>query len=101
MRILVTLMLMAAFVTMTVSATRADISMKSCTSQLRAQEVCYAAAVLVVSKDGPKKGGACCELVLTRDSALNPPQAQIHRFAGDLAPRPGLVVAVPRPPPRG
>lgn len=100
MRIFATLMLMVTFVAMTVSVASADLSMKSCSSQLRADDMCYAVALPVPSAESPRKGGVCCDFFLIATSALIVPQAQVDRFfTAQILPS-GLVVPAPFRPPR-
>ena len=101
MRVFATLMLMVMFVTMTVSVASADLSMKSCTSQMRANDMCYATALPAHASEGPRKGGVCCDFFLTASPKLIAPQAQVHRFYTPQILRSGLVVPTPFRPPRG
>lgn len=100
MRIFVTLMMMVMFVTMTVSVASADLSVKSCSSQIRADDMCYATALPVTSSEGARKGGVCCDFFLTAATLPVGPQAQVHRFFTIQTLRSGLVVPAPFRPPR-
>lgn len=74
MRLLATLMLMVALVTMTVQTASADISRPPCPSQMRADNMCYATALPAGAVEGAKKaGGVCCDLfpaMMTADEGL-------------------------------
>ncbi len=63
MKLLATLMLMVALVTMTVQTAGADITRPPCPSQMRLDNMCYASAVPMVAAESAKKGGGiCCDL---------------------------------------
>lgn len=76
MRMLATLMLMVAIVTMTVSTASADFTRPPCPSQMRADNMCYATAVpVLVAETGKKGGGVCCDLfpAMMQFDASSPP----------------------------
>lgn len=101
MKLFVSLMLMVAFVAMTVSTASADMSIKTCSSQLRADDMCYAAALPAAPTDGPQKGGACCDLVLQTALSLTRPLAVLpHSFPASRSIASGRETALPWRPPR-
>lgn len=63
MKLLATMMLMVALVTMTVQTASADFQRPPCPSQMRVENMCYAAAVPAAAAESAKKGGGiCCDL---------------------------------------
>lgn len=63
MKLLATLMLMVALVTMTVQTASADFRRPPCPSQMRADNMCYATAVPAATVESARKGGGiCCDL---------------------------------------
>ncbi|MBC9246489.1 hypothetical protein H4P12_07135 [Paracoccus sp. 11-3] len=85
---------------MTFSVARADLTMTSCSSQMQADDMCYATALPAAQSDGARKGGVCCEFLLNTTPVLIGPKAQIHRFMTRQAVHTGLVVPAPFRPPR-
>lgn len=102
MRVLATLMLMISLVAMTMQTAAAQISQPSCTAQLRADPMCYPAALTPAQVEPAKKQGMCCDLL---PAAMPTP----HAGAGGITPHPakaGLHVLSfppfpPWRPPRG
>lgn len=69
MRTLVTFLLMISLLSMTVATASAGPSAPSCSSQLRADDMCYAAALPTASAEKGKAGGICCEMFPPADGA--------------------------------
>ena len=99
MKSAVTLMLILAFTGMTILVAGGGLSGKSCSSQFRVAQMCYAATLPAASVQEVKKAPACCDLILSREIFPTAPHAESRALAMSHPRRDGVTVAVPLRPP--
>ncbi|MBK4218042.1 hypothetical protein JJJ17_19105 [Paracoccus caeni] len=102
MRLTLILMMMVAFVTMTVSTAGQSFAGSTCSSQLQVADMCYAVAVPAAQADPAQKAGSSCiDLTLPQNAvvpievAARPLSFAIQRISSAVS-----QPLVPLPPPR-
>lgn len=101
MRVLATILLMVSLLAMSVTVAGADLSRPACASQLRADDVCYAAGLPGGPAEKVAKPGLCLTCLVPLDEPVIPQrQGGAIRSGLDPAAWPDARRAVPWRPPR-
>lgn len=102
MRFLATFLLMMSLLAMSVTVAGADITRPPCSAQIRADNLCYAAALPGSKAETVKKPGACFVCLLPVQDATGPQQPESRLHPAFAAPSPTAIRwTVPWRPPRG
>lgn len=100
MKVLATVLLMMSLLAMSVAVASADITRPSCSAQIRADDMCYAAALPGGTAETGQKPGFCFICLAPVDGVgdLPRPGTTIHAEAGPALRGDALWVAPWRPP---
>lgn len=101
MRVLATVVLMMSLLVAFIGVAGADIARPTCSSQLRADDMCYGATLPGAKAETGKKSGMClaCLMPVEGTDAAVPPRPATHA-AADTAVLPDAGRSVPWRPPR-
>lgn len=101
MRVLATFLLMVSLLAMSVTVAGADIARPACSSQIRADNMCYAVSLSGAKAETVKKPGTCLVCLVPTESADDPlPPASRLRATFDGAVLPDTRWTMPWRPPR-